>query len=216
MRPVRSLAALALALPLALSAAAAEAAVPAGGRLDFTVLRDGAEIGRHEMVFTNGGNGLQVDISTDVKVKVLFVTAYRFEHDGHEIWRDGRLVRLWSKTNDDGTAHELNAAAEGAQITVVGDGERASVDGAIVPASLWNENILKGGAILNTLDGRKMNVQVQNLGEETVQVGGRPVKAWHFSLTGDLQREVWFDERYVLVKVRFKGKDGSDIQYVLR
>jgi hypothetical protein len=219
-RAVRNLAFAAQVLTLFVSALTvappAEAAVPSGGRLDFTVLRDGDNIGHHELVFTNTANGLQVDIKTDVKVKVLFVTAYQFAHDGHEIWQNGRLVRLWSKTNDDGAAHELNAAAEGASLTVVGDGKRSSADGAIVPASLWNENILRGGTILNTLTGVPMAVQVQNLGAESVQVNGQAVQAWHFSITGDLQRELWFDQNYVLVKVRFKGKDGSDIQYVLR
>jgi hypothetical protein len=50
------------------------------------VLREGEEIGRHELLFRRQGDKLAVDVRTRVAVKVLFVTAYRFEHDGQEFW----------------------------------------------------------------------------------------------------------------------------------
>lgn len=197
-------------------AAAAAAAVPASGRLDFSVIRENSEIGRHSIVFQQAPDGLVVDIRTDVAVKVLFVTAYRFEHEGRELWRDGQLVRLTSRTNDDGTAHDLDVRQNGSGLDVIGDGEMSHTDAGIVPASLWNEGILQGGTILNTLDGRQMTISVSDAGMETVTVGGRPVQARHYVIEGDLQRELWFDENDVLVQVRFKGKDGSEILYVLR
>lgn len=198
------------------SLSSAWAAVPHDGNLDFTVLRDGSEIGSHRLHFSNGGDGLRVDIKTDIKVKLLLVTAYRFEHDGHEIWRDGHLTRLWSKTNDDGTKHDLTVAAADGKLVVEGDGKVADAPAEIVPASLWNEGILKGGTILNTLDGRGMKVQVKNMGADVVEARGHRIQATHYAITGDLQRELWFDSNAVLVKVRFTGTDGSEIQYVLR
>ncbi|MEK9645088.1 MAG: DUF6134 family protein [Alphaproteobacteria bacterium] len=192
------------------------AAVPHDGNLDFTVLRDGDEIGSHRLHFSNGEEGLRVDIKTNIQVKMMFITAYRFEHDGHEIWRDGRLTRLWSKTNDDGKKHDLNVAAAGGKLVVEGDGKRDDAPAEIVPASLWNENILKGGTILNTLDGRGMKVAVKNMGADVIEARGHRIQATHYAITGDLERELWFDSNAVLVKVRFKGNDGSEIQYVLR
>ncbi len=199
-----------------LSLSSVRAAVPHDGNLDFTVLRDGNEIGSHRLHFSKGDDGLRVDIKTDIKVKLLFVTAYRFEHDGHEIWRDGRLMRLWSKTNDDGKKHDLTVAAADGKLVVKGDGKRENAPAEIVPASLWNENILKGGTILNTLDGRGMKVDVRNMGADVVDARGYRIQATHYAITGDLERELWFDSNAVLVKVRFKGSDGSEIQYVLR
>ena len=35
-------------------------------------------------------------------------------------------------------------------------------------------------------------------------------------MTGDFERELWYDADWVLVKIAFKAQDGSDIQYVLR
>lgn len=193
---------------------AARAAPPPGGVLDFTVLRNGSEVGRHEMLFRNEADGLKIDIRTNVAVKVAFITAYRFEHEGHEVWQGGRLARLWSKTNDDGTKHVLDVTAGGDGLVVMADGKEPEKSQTSIPASLWNERLVQQRNILNTLDGTRMSIQVADLGTEAVVVKGVPVPARHYAVTGDLQRELWYDAQNVLVKVRFKAKDGSDIEYL--
>jgi hypothetical protein len=149
----RALAIAALYNLLLISATAA--AVPTDGQLDFTVMRDGKEIGNHQIQFRQDTDSLSVDIKTDVAVKILFITAYRFEHHGTEIWRDDRLVALKSVTNDDGTPHDLEAQADKDSLSVMGDGSASRAEANIIPASLWHESILQGGDILNTLHGKK-------------------------------------------------------------
>jgi hypothetical protein len=195
-------------------AAGAMAAIPPGGHLRFAVFRDGSKIGEHELTFHDEGGNTQVDINTKVAVKIAFVTAYRFEHEGHEVWHGDRLIRLWSKTNDDGTKHVLDAETDASGLEIHADGHDGSAPNSIVPASLWNDRILQGGTILNTLDGTRMAVRVADLGPDPVFVGGRKEMASHYAITGDLQREVWYDSAHVLVKIRFKGKDGSTIEYM--
>lgn len=201
-------------LVASLAALPAQAAPPPGGVLDFTVLRNGSQVGRHEMLFRNDADGLKIDIRTNVAVKIAFVTAYRFEHEGHEVWQGGRLVRLWSRTNDDGTKHVLDVTAGGSDLMVMADGKDAEKATVAIPASLWNERIVQQRSILNTLDGTRMTIQVTDLGTEAVTVQGNRIPARHYSITGDLQRELWYDAQNVLVKVRFKAKDGSDIEYL--
>ncbi|WP_341894317.1 DUF6134 family protein [Ferrovibrio terrae] len=192
------------------------AAPPNGGQLSFTITRDGSEVGSHEMLFRRTADDLQIDIATKVLVKVAFIPVYRFEHEGHEVWHGDRLTRLWSKTNDDGTSHALNVTAAGADLAVLADGKPVVDRPLRIPASLWHEGILRQSAILNTLDGSSMAIAVSDLGSESVTAAGRPVPARHYAITGDLQRELWYDEHNVLVKVRFKAKDGSDIEYIRR
>lgn len=207
------LAVLAAASSLCL-AASAQAAPPGSGSLDFTVTRNGSPVGRHEMLFRNEPDGLKVDIRTNVAVKVAFITAYRFEHEGHEIWQGGRLTRLWSKTNDDGTNHLLDVSAAGPALSVMADGKPTETAQVSIPASLWNEGLLTQKTLLNTLDGSRMAIGVSDLGVEPVTVKGATIPARHYAVTGDLQRELWYDADNVLVKVRFKAKDGSDIEYL--
>lgn len=195
---------------------AAEAAPPRNGALHFTVLRDGSEVGSHQMNFRQNPDGLQIDIATNVVVKVAFVPVYRFEHEGHEIWQNGKLARLWSKTNDDGARHALNVSAAGAELAVLADGKPTEAKALSIPASLWHEGILHQAAILNTLDGSAMAIKVADMGPETLTVKGQAVQTRHYAITGDLQRELWYDGQNVLTKVRFKAKDGSVIEYILR
>lgn len=185
--------------------------------LAFTVLRNGDPVGTHTVDLRPGEAGTTVEIETKVVVKVAMIPVYRFEHRGTERWRDGRLTELASRTNDDGDHHSLEVRDAGTDsLDVVGDGKHSSVGRTIVPASLWNRATIAQNVLLNSLDGRRMAVTVRDLGSEAVAVRGQPRPARHYSLTGELQRELWYDETGLLVQVAFKGKDDSDIRYVLR
>ena len=69
----------------------------------FTVLRDGEPMGEHVLDAVQAGDGFEIAIDISLKVKVLGITAYRYEMTNREIWKGGRLVSLNSKVNDDGT-----------------------------------------------------------------------------------------------------------------
>ncbi len=204
------------ATALSLIASTGFAAVPPAGRLDFSVVRDGTVIGHDVLEFAQSGDVLHVNVRTDVQVKIAFVTVYRFTHESQEVWRDGRLESLASRTNDDGTAHELAVHAAANGLEVVGDKRRSTAPGELVPASLWHDGIVRSRVILNTLDGAQMAIQVRDQGLEQVDVQGHPVAAHHYVLTGDLARELWYDAAGVLVQARMKGSDGSDVLYTLR
>ena len=79
--------------------------VPADPKaLRFRVLWKGDEIGHHNVTITPTGDGDGMTVVTNIrmKVKVGPFTAFRFEHDSTEAWRNGLLQSLVSKTHDDG------------------------------------------------------------------------------------------------------------------
>ena len=196
---------------------ALSAVAPSDGALDFTVLRDGKDVGTHRIDFRHIGDALEVDIKTRIAVKMMFITVYRFEHDGHEIWRDNKLVSMETKTHDDGEDHSLVATANGSgELKIVGDGKEMTAKGSMIPASLWNSTFLEAKELLNSLVGTELAIDVTLKGEESVAVNGKSIRAKHYSMTGDFERELWYDADWVLVKIAFKAQDGSDIQYVLR
>jgi len=105
---------------------------------------------------------------------------------------------------------------DGGKLVVDGDGRQGDEEIDVIPASLWNDDLVKQSTLLNTLDGSSMPVTIANLGTENVDVNGKPVAATHYSVTGKLNRELWYDDEGVLVQVKFNGSDGSEISYVLR
>ena len=130
--------------------------------------------------------------------------------------KDGHLVVLTSETNDDGTRHTLKVSGDPAGLAVTGDGAASRMPVETLPASLWNSGTVARSSLLNTLDGHAMAVRIADLGADQINASGRTVAAHHYAMTGDLSRELWYDGSGTLVQVRFKAKDGSDIQYVLR
>ena len=66
--------------------------VPAAGRLEFLVFRDGKPLGRHEIRFSERNGDLEAEISVDYAVKLGPVSLFRYKLRGREIWSDGRLA----------------------------------------------------------------------------------------------------------------------------
>lgn len=206
------------ALLLASAAAAAMDGVPANGGLDFAVVRDGREIGHHRIVFMTDGERLTVDIDVDVRVRMMFVTVYRFVHRAREIWNGGALTALTSTTDDDGTPHRLELRRVGDSLQGVHNGEAVVAPADSMPTSLWNPAGLMRDRLLNSLRGDTMPTEVAALGPADLNIRGTTVPAQGFLIDAkpDFKRWVWFDGRRTLVRVRLEGRDGSEVTYRLR
>lgn len=104
---------LAAALLGSVAMAAPSASVPPSGRLAFDVMRKGRDIGDYVVSFQGRGDDLTVNVTTDVSVKVpvIGVSAYRFKQASTETWHGGRLARLTSRTDDNGTPHDISVGA---------------------------------------------------------------------------------------------------------
>ena len=180
--------------------AAPSDSVPASGRLTFDVIRKGKDIGDYTVTFRGKGGDLDVDLRTDVKVKVpvIGVSAYTFRQQSTETWRGGKLAALSSKTDDNGTPHSISVGAT-----------------PLIPASLWSADLLAARQVLNTINGGTDTISVRKLGTESVATGSGSVKAAHYAVSGGLNRELWYADGK-LVHVRFKADDGSAIDYALR
>ena len=187
--------------------------------LEYTVLRDGKPIGTHAYTIDTNGADTHVQVSTNIQVKVLFITAYKFKHASEEVWSNGQLVSLKSTTDDDGTDKALTTKAEDGKITldsvVKGQDRRQFAAAAAIPASLWNPAIVTQSSIVNTLDGKLMKVDVADAGAEQVDAGGSKITAHHYKISGELTRDLWFDDAGRLVRVSFPDKTSTEIVYAL-
>lgn len=179
--------------------------------LDFAILRQGVEIGRHELRFARGGNGLTVDIRIDYSADS---AATRYQHRSREIWSDDRLVSLAASTTDGTRSYAVNGRSlpEGFQVA----GTNQMLDARIVPTSWWNTRLLSERQALSTLTGQVVAIAAASKGVETIEAWGRPIDATRYQLGGGLQADIWYDDRATWVKSRFPGRDGAPVDYVLR
>lgn len=179
--------------------------------LDFAILRQGVEIGRHELRFARGGNGFTVDIRVDYEAAS---ASARYQHRAREVWSEDRLVSLDASTVDGGRSQAVlgRAVAEGFRVEATG----RVLDGRVIPGSWWNTRLLSERQALSTLTGQLVGIDVASKGVETIEARGRPIDATHYQVSGGLQAELWYDDRATWVKAQFPGRDGAMVDYALR
>ncbi|HJT13498.1 MAG TPA: DUF6134 family protein [Dongiaceae bacterium] len=212
----------ALALCSAAGLAAADSPPPAvdpfrlyGNEVVFDVERDGDVVGKYVINFTRTDQGVLADARVDVDVNLLFVSVYKLRYHARELWSDGALQSIEAFTNDDGDLIHVQATRESEGLQVkTNDG--AYETPAVLPISHWNAALLDGGPLLNGMTGEVDEVQVFDQGLDTVSTRGGSLRARHYLYSGDLNGEIWYDEDGRWVKLRFRAKDGSIIDYVCR
>jgi hypothetical protein len=203
-------------LIVALSALTAVAATePATTDLRFSVLRNGDPIGTMTMQIRRDGSGTVARTKTHIRVKLGFVTLYRFDQTQTEHWADGHFVSLSAETDDNGTSHLVSAKAGHDAVRVDADGDTKDLAPSIIPDSLWNPALLGQKSVLSAEDGAVLSVHAIDRGEDRLDLSGRSIKARHYSIEGTQPQDVWYGSDHRLIKMEMRGRDGSKIEYRL-
>ena len=208
---------------------------PYGDSLRFTVYRNGEPIGSHVLSFQHEGDKRVVATAIDFSVKVLGVTAYRYTHRGNEVWSGGTLQSLDARTDDNGKQYTVNARRQGGPLVVVRESSdtvvktmfndqglqkpepvRETLPASVMPSTHWNINQVKQSSLLNTQYGTISRTQITPVGREKVKTSSATLEATHYSYSGDITLDQWFDDRGRWVKAAFKAFDGSTIEYILQ
>ena len=191
----------------------ANAAPGAPETLRFAIMRNGDQIGTHTVEINRGPKETSVNMSTDLAVKVMFITAYHLQYTTSEKWVGGKLIALNAESDDNGTKHKVSATLKPNGLEVDADGKTSTVDKNIIPATLWNPEVVKRSQVLDPKDGGVVPITVTEQGVEDLTIEGRTTKARHYILKSKFQQDVWYDEKGRLVQSSLVAPDGSVILY---
>lgn len=182
----------------------------------FRAFRKGDDIGHHRVSVTRLGDETRVKVDISLIVRLAgFLPVYHYHHQSEELWRDNRLVRLVSTTDDDGDQQYLKAeTAPDGSLKVDGSKYRGLVPADIMPTSYWNGDFPSRSLLLDTQNGRLLKVQVAPLPSKPEE--GVPPGSRRYKLDGDLRLEIWYDPQQRWTKTRFGASDGSVIDYRLQ
>lgn len=185
----------------ALALLAMLAALPAQGKsASFTVLRDGLPIGTHRVEVRSDGPETHVRVSIALDVGLGPISLYRYRHESREAWRDGRLVSLDSRTDDDGVVMTVSARAGDGRLRVAGSEGSLDAPADTVPTSYWNPGLVESRPLLDSQSGRLLSVRRQ------------PVAPDRWRLSGDLDLEIGYSRDGVWSGMAFRHR-GSDFVY---
>jgi hypothetical protein len=191
--------------------------------LKYVVNRNGGQIGTFVVEFHRNGPETSVTMQTKIEVKIAFITAYRFEHSAVERYVSGKFASMKATTDDNGTPHKLDVAVKGSGLIVEADGKTMQVDGNLIPASLWNQSLMRQTSAIDTQKGTLMKINVTDGGTDHVTVLGRQMKAHRYAIKSTssvdpknvFSQDVWYDDKGNLLQAQFSGSDGSIISYHL-
>jgi hypothetical protein len=211
---------------LSLAACAVAAALPASAdtrgsdRLEFAIMRDGAQIGRHEVAFRRDGPRLEVEMRGEVVFKLAFITVYRYQQRRTESWLNGQLLAFTAWTDDDGEVTEISGMRSGQQFQIESNSGAREVASDAIPENFWPLATISAAQLIDNVTGQGYPIHVTPGAVEAVQTRSGAISARRYRVEGGLgkerARDLWYDERGRWVHMALKARDGSTIEFVLQ
>ena len=194
-------------------------------RIEFDIYRNNKNIGKHIFSFQKSNRQLEVKSEINFKIKKLGVVLYKYHVKGTEIYKDGKLTKFNSRTDQNGKKKYVNMLLENGEYTIDGSSYQGKVPVDYLIGTWWNHSIVKAPAQISAVSGRIIKQKVTFLGKETIKFGDKSYDTLHFNfsstdskLTKDkkLNTDVWYDEKTLnWIKAAFKKKGKWEYKLVL-
>lgn len=127
----------------------------------FRIIRDGDDIGSHVLDAVLGPNGFEIVITIRIAVKVLGITAYRYELDNREVWKGGQIISVKSRVNDDGTDEFADVTAGAGALQVKGSRYTGKASLEAATTSYYAAPFLKRQPWISTQSGMPLVLGVK-------------------------------------------------------
>ncbi len=173
----------------------------------FALDRKGQQIGTHGLRFSRLDDGrLRVDIAIDIKVKVAFITLFRYEHRAMEVWdwQGRRLDYFWSETDDNGRAFRVEGARDAEGFAWRNqDDERWRQDDALM-TTYWHPKTLVHRPWINSQKGPPLEITMEP-GEDAVIAAptGETWRGQRYAVSGGVRVNLVYDPGGCLIGLDF-------------
>lgn len=183
-----------IGLGAALSAPSVLRAAESGAR-KFAILRDGDDIGFQTNKVTRRGDVIVHECQARLQVKVLGITAYRYELDYVEEWKGGNLKSMSSKCNDDGDEEFVEIKRGGDGLEIDGSGYQGPCPLDAATSSYWSYDFMTRPLWISTQSGALLNMSANKAGGAEIQGANGPISVERWTLTGGYEANVFFKDR---------------------
>ena len=193
-------------------------------RIEFDIYRNNKHIGTHIFSFKKSGDEIAVESEIKFKIKKLGIVLYEYNAEGVEIYKDEKLIKFNSKTNQNGKNKYVNIIFEDNEYIIDGSSYKGKVPADYLIGTWWNHKIVKATAQISAVSGRIIKQKVTFLGEETIELGNKSYNTLHFNFSSidkkldkgkKLNTDVWYDEKNLnWVKASFNKKGKWEYKLV--
>ena len=187
-------------------------------RIEFDIYRNNSHIGKHIFSFKRTDDGLFVDSEINFQIKKLGIVLYKYHVKGTEVYKDNKLIKFNSKTNQNGKDKYVNIKLEKDEYIVDGSSYKGTAPMDFLIGTWWNHSIVKAKAQISAVSGRIIKQKVTFLGKETLNFEGKSYNTLHYNFSSTdkklnkdkkLNTDVWYDEEtlnWVAASFKKKGK----------
>jgi hypothetical protein len=183
-------------------------------RYDFRVLLDDNEIGHHRFVVSERDAETTVTSEARFDVKFLFINAYTYTHANSETWQGDCLYAIDAATDDNGESLFVRGETVEQQLLLETPDGRRHIEGCVRTFAYWDPQLLRAQRLLNAQTGELVDVDVRALGESTIEVRGKPVRAHHYRLSSDeLDIDLWYSDNRQWLALESTVGNGSRLRY---
>ena len=173
-------------------------------RIEFEIYRNNKHIGKHTFSFKKLDGQLVVESKINFEIKKVGITFYKYHVRGMEIYKDGKLIKFNSKTNQNGKEKYVNMKLENEEYIIDGSSYKGKVPEDYLLGTWWNHSIAEAEAQISAVSGRIIKQKVTFMGKETINLGDKSYNTLHFNFSSTdkklakkkkLNTDVWYDEK---------------------
>ena len=185
-------------------------------RIEFDIYRNNKHIGTHTFSFKRSEDQIAVTSEINFKIKKLGIVLYKYHVNGTEIYKDGKLIKFNSKTNQNGKLKYVNMKLEAGKYIIDGSSYKGEAPIDYLLGTWWDHSIVEAPAQISAVSGRIIKQNVTFLGKEDVKLGKKNYKTLHFNFSSadkklakdkKLNTDVWYDEKTLYwIKASFEKK----------
>lgn len=196
--------------------------IPKNDKATFDVLRKNKVIGSVETTFVKKNDELIVNTIVDIKVKVLFIPAYKFYQNSTEIWKNGEFIKFEGYTDfEDEREYFVNGEDKIDNFVVKGMDGALSLDKDIIPLNYWNKKILNEKQVFDTQKGIIREIKVEQIEDEIIKINEKDVITSKYILNASTNPKdkgpfpeytIWYAQNGELLKFKFiNWKDNKEV-----
>lgn len=184
--------------------------------LEFDVYLNNKKVGKHLFTVSGSGSERQVQSKASFNYKILFISAYQYEHSAAENWTGNCLLEIDADTNANGKRIQVSGEQNATGFRVKQGDTPTELPRCVMTFAYWNPEILDQPKLLNPQTGEYLDVRVEEQGDEVLMIRGKPVTATRYKLAASkIDLTIWYSSDKEWVGLESVAKGGHIIRYEL-
>jgi hypothetical protein len=183
---------------------------------NFEVFLDDSKVGYHNFRLEQAANQQRLISEAEFKVKLLFVTLYKYQHQNSEVWENDCLQRIESRTNANGKKFAVRGRQGPDAFELEATDQREELARCLMTFAYWNPDFLKQSELLNPQTGEILPVSVEPLETEPYLVRGENIEAQQYRVQArGMELHLWYSKDGEWLGLESTTKGGRTLRYEL-